>query len=197
MNAIKEEMLAAIRKNMPKDKVAYPRLPSFEVAGKDLKRTFEESLSKAGGKLFDIANKEEALQLFAELYPDAKVVCSATAEWTGNKSLEEVSAPGELENVDVAVIRARFGVAETGMVWLTEHELIVNSLAFLAQHLVILLDPDEISENMHTAYRRVDLQRADYGVFVMGPSATADVGAVLVRGAQGPRSLSLFFTKSL
>ncbi len=69
-------------------------------------------------------------------------------------------------------------------------------LGFLPQHLVVLLDPAEITENLHTAYGRVDLAAQSYGCFMMGPSATADIGATLVHGAQGVRSLTLFFLPS-
>jgi L-lactate dehydrogenase complex protein LldG len=91
------------------------------------------------------------------------------------------------------VIRAQFGVAESGAVWLTEEDLIVTGLGFLSQHLVILLDPNEIVADMHGAYARVRLDRTAYGCFMMGPSATGDVEGTLVHGAQGPRSLNLFF----
>jgi L-lactate dehydrogenase complex protein LldG len=44
---------------------------------------------------------------------------------------------------------------------------------------------------MHDAYR----QRAEfdvrYGVFMTGPSATADIEGVLIHGAQGIRSLTV------
>jgi len=46
---------------------------------------------------------------------------------------------------------------------------------------------------MHAAYGRVELNECSYGCFIVGPSATADIEGVLVHGAQGPRSLSLFF----
>ena len=46
---------------------------------------------------------------------------------------------------DVGVVRAAFGVAETGSIWLSEQDLRVNALAYLAQHLVALLDPPTTS----------------------------------------------------
>ena len=85
------------------------------------------------------------------------------------------------------------GVAESGAVWLTEEDLLVNSLGILSQHLVILLDPQEIVADMHEAYARVHLDQTAFGCFMMGPSATGDVEATLVHGAQGPRSLNVFF----
>ena len=103
--------------------------------------------------------------------------------------------PADLNDVDLGIFRAEFGVAEMGMVWVTEKSLVTNSLGYLSQHLAVLLDPEDLTENMHTAYKRVDFPHAHYGCFVMGPSATADISAVLVHGAQGARTLTLFFLK--
>ena len=44
-----------------------------------------------------------------KLFPDAKVVCSATPEIVGNRPLDQVRAPAELRDVDVGVVRAVFG----------------------------------------------------------------------------------------
>jgi L-lactate dehydrogenase complex protein LldG len=99
--------------------------------------------------------------------------------------------PADLADVDVAIVRAAFGVAETGSIWLSETELKVNSLAFLAQHLVALLDPRDIVENLHHAYADPRFKTARYVVLVTGPSATADIEGVLIHGAQGVRSLTL------
>ena len=95
--------------------------------------------------------------------------------------------------MDVGVIRARFGVAETGMVWLTQEDLKIDALGVLSQHLVILLDPQQLVRDMYEAYGRIDLQATNYGCFMLGPSATADIGAFMVRGAQGARSLTVIF----
>jgi L-lactate dehydrogenase complex protein LldG len=95
--------------------------------------------------------------------------------------------------VDVGIVRAQFGVAENGAVWLTQEDLVVNALAFLSQHLMVLLDPEQIVPDMHQAYRRARLDETAFGCFLMGPSATADVEATLVHGAQGARSLNLLF----
>lgn len=67
------------------------------------------------------------------------------------------------------------GVAETGSVLLTEAELGVNALAYLAQHLIVLLDPADIVANMHAACHRPEFRTAHYAAFHTGPSATADI----------------------
>ena len=70
----------------------------------------------------------------------------------------------------------------------------MNALGFLAQHLVVLLDPARIVGNLHHAYRERARFDARYGVFMTGPSATADIEGVLIHGAQGIRSLTVVLT---
>ncbi len=47
---------------------------------------------------------------------------------------------------------------------------------------------------MHDAYRERARFDARYGVFMTGPSATADIEGVLIHGAQGIRSLTVVLT---
>jgi L-lactate dehydrogenase complex protein LldG len=121
----------------------------------------------------------------------ARVVCSAAPEITGNRPLAEIVHPRDLADVDVAVVRAACAVAETGSVLLTEAELQENALAYLAQHLVVLLDSSDIVSSIQDAYHRREFHTARYAVFHTGPSATADIEGVLVHGAQGVRSLTV------
>jgi len=44
---------------------------------------------------------------------------------------------------------------------------------------------------LQQVYRRDDFKAARYAVLVTGPSATADIEGVLIRGAQGVRSLTV------
>jgi len=96
-----------------------------------------------------------------------------------------------LADVDFAIVRASFAVAETGSVLLSDADLRVNALAYLAQHLIVLLDTADIVVNIHHAYRRQEFRSGHYACFHTGPSATADIEGVLIHGAQGVRSLSV------
>jgi L-lactate dehydrogenase complex protein LldG len=189
----REQILSAIRANIPPERVEHPQIPAFRRANSNLKSTFEKHLEAAGGAAHDIQNRSEAQAKLASLHPTAQVICSAVPEIPGTRRAEAIRDPHELADVDVGVVRAKFGVAETGAVWLTQEDLIVDSLGFLSQHLVVLLDPNEIVADMHDAYARVRLDKTAYGCFMMGPSATGDIEATLVHGAQGSRSLNLFF----
>jgi L-lactate dehydrogenase complex protein LldG len=188
-----EVILGAIRSNLPKQQVEHPRIPVFQRPATPLKPEFEQHLQQAGGIAHDVGTVAEAKAKLMTLHPGAKVICSAVPEIAGTRRVEKVRDPHELADVDVGVVRAQFGVAETGAIWLTQEDLIVNALAVLSQHLIVLLDPEQIVPDMHEAYRRVRLNETAFGCFMMGPSATADVEATLVHGAQGARSLNIFF----
>ena len=129
---------------------------------------------------------------FSGLYVLSSEHDDAVPEIAGNRDLATVAQPKDLEDVDVAIVRAVLGVAETGSVLFTQDELRVNAVAYLAQHLVVLLDPADILVNIQAAYRRPEFGRAAYAVLHTGPSATADIEGVLIHGAQGVRSLTVF-----
>lgn len=187
------KILNAIRYNLPQQRVKHPTVPGYEWAGASLTEAFVRRLEEAGGAAHEIATAEEAQAKLRALHPDALVICSAVPEIPGTRRAESVSDPHDLADVDVGIVRARFAVAEGGAVWLTQEDLVVDALGFLSQHLIVLLDPDQIVPYMHDAYRRVGLEATAYGCFMMGPSATADIEATLVHGAQGVRSLNVFF----
>ena len=186
----REDILTRIRKNQPAPQ-ELPEVPTFDsAAAAPPIESFKAGVTRMGGKVVD-PSPDGLDALIKQLFPDAKVVCSAVSEVAGNRPLDRVAAPADLHDVDVGVVRAVFGVAETGSLWLTEAQFKVNTLGFLAQHLVVLLDPTKIVGNMHHAYRERANFDARYGVFMTGPSATADIEGVLIHGAQGIRTLTV------
>jgi L-lactate utilization protein LutC len=57
---------------------------------------------------------------------------------------EDYSDWSDAADIDVTIVRSPLAVAETGSVLLTENELRVNTIGFLAHDIVILLDPKDI-----------------------------------------------------
>jgi L-lactate dehydrogenase complex protein LldG len=186
----RDDILERVWANQPAP-VPLPTIPVFAAPPGPLLERFKAAATRMGGKLVDAPADGDLDALVRRLFPDARVVCSATPEVRGDRVLADVRRPADLDDVDVAVVRAVFGVAETGSVWLTENEFKVNALGFLAQHLVVLLDPAELVGNLHDAYARNDPLAARYGVLMTGPSATADIEGVLIHGAQGIRTLTI------
>jgi L-lactate dehydrogenase complex protein LldG len=189
----REDILAALRTARPPGEHPLPDLPSFPGVVGNLQAAFQTSLAVMGGQ-WVVLPEGEALGAFIRArLGDGRLIRSATDELPDFPRVDAARHPRDLENVDVAVVRARFGVAETGSVFLSDHELRVNTIAYLAQHLIVLLDPVAIVPGIADAYLRPDFAQARYVSLMTGPSATADIEGVLIRGAQGVRSLTVIF----
>lgn len=67
--------------------------------------------------------------------------------------------------------KALINVAETRS--FTEDGLVVNTLAYLARHLVVLLDPDDVVSGLRDGYDRPEFLAASCAVFHAGPSVAA------------------------
>ena len=188
----RDDILASIRKNLPRADRPLPAVPLFDDSPPaSLLAAFKESLHRMGGMFLDLPASGDPLAPVRAKIADAKVVCSTVPEIAGNRDIASVSTPQDLADVDFAVVRAAFGVAETGSVLLSDADLHVNAVGYLAQHLIVLLDPADIVVNLHHAYRRPEFRDRHYASFHTGPSATADIEGVLIHGAQGVRSLSV------
>jgi L-lactate dehydrogenase complex protein LldG len=186
------EVLASIRANVPRVDRPVPAVPLFDDRSPaSLLSAFKDSLERMGGLFLDSPASGEALAPVRAKIASARVVCSTVPEIAGNRDIAGVSAPRDLADVDFAIVRASFAVAETGSVLLSDTDLRINAVAYLAQHLIVLLDPADIVVNLHHAYRRPEFRDTHYACFHTGPSATADIEGVLIHGAQGVRSLSV------
>jgi len=187
----REDILARVHRNRPAGDHALPLIPHFVIEGGDQRvETFSRALQAMGGRFCRSSEISSPLAWIREHFPDAKVICSAVAEVPSDRAWSAVRKPQDLADVDVAVVRAVLGVAESGSVLFTEAELKVNTLGYLAQHLVVLLDGGAIVSGLQEAYTHPVFRSARYAVFHTGPSATGDIEGVLIHGAQGVRSLT-------
>ena len=129
--------------------------------------------------------------LIRERFPSAKTIASNLPEVTiANLNPDTVESAAALDGTDVGVIRGQFGVAENGCIWIPQ-AMKEKAVCFISENLVILLPKTAIVNNMHEAYRRVDLGDYGYGTFISGPSKTADIAQTLVMGAQAARSVTV------
>ncbi|MGR9251219.1 LutC/YkgG family protein [Rhizobium leguminosarum] len=188
----RDDILASIRANLPCVDRPLPRVPLFDDAPPvSLLDAFKANLHRMGGLYLDPPASGDMLAPVRAKIADARVVCSTVPELPGNCDIRGVVAPQSLADVDYAIVRASFAVAETGSVLLSDADLQLNAVAYLAQHLIVLIDPADIVVNLHHAYRRAEFRDRHYASFHTGPSATADIEGVLIHGAQGVRSLSV------
>jgi L-lactate dehydrogenase complex protein LldG len=190
----RDAFIAKIRAAQPAPRPR-PEVPRFAGPGGDPVARFTSALAMMGGTCIEASEPGDVSAFIAGRFGAQALVASAVPGIDGNRPISVDTPPASLEDVDVGVVRARFGVAETGSVWFSEDEYVVNSIGYLAQHLVVLLDPSQIVDGLQDVYRRDDFRTARYAVLVTGPSATADIEGVLIRGAQGVRSLTVVWMR--
>lgn len=165
-------------------------LPPIE-GGVDLVQRYQQALGKNGGKAILIDSINELTKLVKRDFLEAKTVCSLIKEVEGTLAINTMTDPHLLENIDLAIIQSKVGVAENAATWLQENEIVHRVLPFITQHLIIVIHAQDIVPTMHEAYQRINLRDQGYGVFIAGPSKTADIEQSLVIGAHGARSLSV------
>jgi len=164
---------------------------------------FTEILNFVGGAVHVIDRPDEVSEVLEafETYRNARFVASLVPDVIpGNFHCEQVDDPHSLASLDWAIIPGEFAVAENGAIWVRPANMIQRTMIFLTQHLAILVSRSDMAMHMHEAYRRIrELKHCgangpDFGVFVSGPSKTADIEQSLVIGAHGCRSLQVFLT---
>ena len=190
----REKILEAISINKP----SLIELPVI-----DIKRTsslsvdwvdeFIKTLESIGGKVIQLSSIDLIkLEIQQAKLRGEYIVNTLPLLGEVNNEINPTMEASLLESIDRAYIEGSIGVAENGSVWLYEHQIKNRLLPFICQHLVICLNINKIVPNMHEAYQQVDVAKEGYGVFLAGPSKTADIEQSLVIGAHGARSLLVY-----
>lgn len=187
----REDILKAIRQNKPAA-TPLPAVPDFPPRIGDLVTPFKEMLYEIGAQVLDVAKVSEIAPALALRYPDCTRVGSATpTHVAGTTPLADLDDPSSLASLDLFVCEGSLGVAENGAIWVRESQMIHRAAPFLAQHLALVLDQRALVATLHEAYKRIRIDAEGFGVFIAGPSKTADIEQALVVGAHGPRSLTV------
>lgn len=185
----RDKIMGRIKAGLPAE-VELPEVPMYDVGG-DKVANFIAKLESFDGKVVRVADRGEAMRWLAtNLDIAGKKVFSSVPQFTGNFEVDATTDPHTTHVVDICVARGLFGVGETGSIWVTEESLGLTACALFSTDLYLLLDVNKIYSGMHQAYTAIDLEESRYGSFYTGPSATADIEAVHITGAQGEISLT-------
>ena len=188
----RNKILEAVKLNQP----ALQQLPDLNAldAGKyeDAFLQFVTVLKGIGGTVIEIKSIHEINDYVKKNFSSNKNYVTTLPELSVIKVLDENLDAHFLENIEVAVVRVLFGVAENGAVWLTEDEMKIRALPFICQHLAVILHKKDIVNNMQEAYAFINDSKYGFGVFIAGPSKTADIEQSLVLGAHGPKTMTVF-----
>jgi L-lactate dehydrogenase complex protein LldG len=190
----REKILGAISINKP----ALIELPIIDIKSAsnlavDWVDQFIKTLESIGGKVIHLPSIDSIkLEIQQAKLRGEYIVNTLPILGEVNNEINPTMEANLLESIDRAYIEGSIGVAENGSVWLYEHQIKNRLLPFICQHLVICLNINKIVPNMHEAYQQVDVAKEGYGVFLAGPSKTADIEQSLVIGAHGARSLLVY-----
>lgn len=193
----KNSILQAIRAQ----RVPSAELPSLDrdwIRYPDPLGQFQTLVESVGGRVVRLVDAAELPAALAQLpeFASAVQIVSAVAGVAATVDLDSIDDPHHLEAIDFAVLPGQFAVAENGAIWVTDERLKHRAIYFIVQHLALVLPASQIVHNLHEAYARLTIGRSSLGVFISGPSKTADIEQSLVIGAHGPRSLTVFCVES-
>ena len=192
----KEKILKNIKDNNIVKNVKLPSYESFGIKFDNKFETFSTMLESVGGKALVIP-KDELDTTIKALYPDEKQIASNVDFCSiGNFNANDFDDAHDLKDIDLAIVKGNFAVAENGAIWMKNEDNRHRALYFIAQNIVIVIDEKELLNNMHEAYEKISFEDKGYGVFISGPSKTADIEQSLVIGAHGPKSGYVIFIKS-
>ncbi|MDD4921992.1 MAG: LUD domain-containing protein [Bacteroidales bacterium] len=181
--------MKVIKKNSPEfkplpEQVMSTRLKSTE----ELKEIFKRNLKIVGADSFEFNRIEDVASYLEVSYPGA-------LDFGKKEVWDEYPSSCQKERLDklkTVVLEGQFGVAENGAIWLDDSNFPNRLIPFIVEHLIIKLDSHKIVESMNEAYCRLNLNDIGFGVFISGPSKTADIEQNLVYGAHGAKELSVF-----
>lgn len=159
----------------------------------------------------DVTSRVEAFSR-AALAAGAAVVTCATHEMPGRlyetagaalllsfvagiaSTSPSATDPHALNALGALACTASLGVAENGALWIATSDEMHRAGLFLAERVVIVVAADAIVATLHDAYDRIDVRATPFGIFVAGPSKTADIEQAMVIGAHGPKELTVIVT---
>ncbi|QUB50974.1 LutC/YkgG family protein [Prevotella nigrescens] len=185
----KEELLNKLRRNVVRQ-FDMPSKPVDGIVYSDVINQFVEMSKTVGAKVLEVKSSDDLNSVIRETYPNAKIFASSINGIEADLNPDTIASAADLNGTDVGIIQGELGVAENGCVWIPQ-TMKERAVCFISEELVILLDKNNIVSNMHEAYKRIQMPHYGYGVFISGPSKTADIEQALVMGAQAARGVTV------
>ena len=191
----REKILGAVLKNQP-PATALPDTSMFKGDNIDLVQKYMNVFKTIGGSSFLVDDIAAVKILITENFDTAKRIVTTLPELSDNFELiSDTVDPHSYENIELAIIKAHFSVAENGAVWLTEEVMGQRIIPYICQHLAVIVHAESIVPTLHEAYEKIGPGDYGFGGFIGGPSKTADIEQALVLGAHGPLSMTVFIIK--
>lgn len=186
-------ILEKIKQNQPSSVSELPSLTFLGLDTFDILEKYKTVLKSIGGDFVEVLNYDEIIDFVKNNYETKKRMITTIPELAGIATIDWFNNdPHTLENVELTLVKAHFGVAENSALWVTDDILAQRVATFIPQYLAIIINKKDIVATMHQAYERIGKQEYGFGTFIAGPSKTADIEQSLVLGAHGARGLIVF-----
>lgn len=187
----KQVILDNIKRNI-RAKYDMPDIDSINgIQYPDIEKQFIEISKTVGGNAIILQPGEDINEVIKSSYPDAKVIASNLPDITiATINPDDIGDPHELNGTELGIIQGEIGVAENGCVWIPQN-VKQKVVYFISEYLVIVLDKKNLVNNMHEAYKKIQFGDKGFGVFISGPSKTADIEQALVVGAHGAKGVMI------
>ena len=185
-----------ILENIKKANVPSAPLPSLEIkhtSYEDKNLKFKDMLQSVGGVANWLEKGNSIEDFIHEKYDNLGVIATNIDLSLKHTKTNDIDDPHSLKDVDLAIIRGEFAVAENGAVWVKEDDNLNRAVYFIARKLLIIVPKDNIVNSMHEAYKKIDFSKGGFGTFISGPSKTADIEQALVIGAHGAMECRVLF----
>ena len=188
----REKILEAVLKNQP-EATALPDTSMFKGTGNDLVQKYMDIFKTIGGSCFLTGTIISVKTLLNEKFDLSKRIVTTLPELSDRFELISGTVdPHSYNDIEVAIIKAHFSVAENGAVWLTEEVMGQRIIPYICQHLAVIVYAESIVPTLHEAYEKIGTGDYGFGGFIGGPSKTADIEQALVLGAHGPLTMTVF-----
>ncbi|CAD0006942.1 LutC/YkgG family protein [Flavobacterium salmonis] len=189
----KAEILNKIKQNQPGIITDLPNLDVISSENPNVLETYKTVLKNIGGESVEVANYNEILDFIRNNYALDRRIITTIPELSEVASLDwKNDDPHTLQDVELAIVKGHFGVAENSAIWVTDDILGQRVAPFIAQYLAIIVKKNDILATMRQAYEKIGNLEYGFATFIAGPSKTADIEQSLVLGAHGARGLIVF-----
>lgn len=184
----RENILNRIR-DLKLEPTALPGIPHFE-SGHDLLALFKAA-SKANHVEVIEATQDELNNTLTPLLQDYHHIYSCMDEVPASTlSAVDLQSHERMGSLEAVIVKGEMGVAENAAIWIPEANVKERVLTFITLHLFVVLSKENLLGNMHETYAKIS-DIPGFGVFVAGPSKTADIEQSLVIGAHGPKKMTV------
>lgn len=188
----REKILEAVLQNQPEVK-PLPDISTFKGDSTNAVQRYRDIFKTIGGLPYLVESFDVIKKLINENFDVTKRMVTTLSELSeGIELISNSVDPHTYEDVELAILKGHFAVAENGAVWLTDDIMGQRILPYICQHLAVVVSAESIVPTLHEAYEIIGKGEYGFGGFIGGPSKTADIEQALVLGAHGPLTMTVF-----